>query len=187
MISWRPIGCASAARMEKMGGTAQRGFRVEIHSGSPTLWARCGEEILEVERSAFVNPDERLPREVLERDVSDPTTIVGLLTCGGTLTGFTYLELPSRVSPGRDHEDADVRHVSDTAIRRELQGTRLVGTLMSMVEVELAARGVRFLTRNAKIPSGYADKVARHYRDRIIERHDHESPWGPQRWFRIKL
>ena len=120
-------------------------------------------------------------------DVSDPTTIVGLLPCGGTLTGFTYLELPSRVSPGRDHEDADVRHVSDTAIRRELQGTRLVGTLMSMVEVELAARGVRFLTRNAKIPSGYADKVARHYRDRIIERHDHESPWGPQRWFRIKL
>lgn len=161
--------------------------RVEIYDGSPELWARVGDQIVEIERSAFDNPAERLSREVLAADISDPTTMLAVLRRGDAMIGFMYLELPSRLDLKRAHEDVDTRHISDAAIRPEHQGAGFVGLLMHAVEETLRARAIRYVTRNVKISNGYADIVERHYRGRIVEAHNHVTRWGHQRWFKITV
>lgn len=162
--------------------------RVELHPGSPELWNLHGKAILYLEELVWPSPEEgRLPSDILQRDLSDPSTIVGLLWNRDDLLGFTYLELPSRLSPERLHDDPDVRHVSDTAIRREHQCKGLVKYLMLEVDAYLVASGISFVTRNASIANGYADKLERAYKGRVVERRDHQSRWGAQRWMKILL
>lgn len=161
--------------------------RVEIHDGSPKLWAHVGDQIVEIEQSAFDNPAERLSRDVLATDISDPTTMLALLWRGDAIIGFMYLEVPSRLDPERAHDDVDTRHISDAAIRCEHQGAGLVGLLMLAIENKLRERAIRYVTRNVKISNRYADAVERHYRGRIVETHDHVTRWGHQRWFKITV
>jgi hypothetical protein len=58
---------------------------------------------------------------------------------------------------------------------------------MQKLEEELRAKGVKWLTREAAVKNGYADKIQKHYGDRIVETGERMSPWGLQCYFRIKL
>jgi hypothetical protein len=55
------------------------------------------------------------------------------------------------------------------------------------LEREARRRGHHFITRDAAIANGYADAIDRAYRGRILERRDHPSEYGPQRYFKIAL
>ena len=85
--------------------------------------------------------------------------------------------------------DGKSAYIMNTAIAPEHQGKGNVGLLMQKMEDDLKSKGVEYLIRDAAVENGYADKIERHYVERIIEDKTYEkmSPWGLQRHFEIKL
>jgi len=77
--------------------------------------------------------------------------------------------------------------VEDTLIAKRHRGKRRVALLARALEREANRRGYRYLTRDAAIANGYADAIDRAYAGRILERRDHPSPYGRQRYFKIAL
>ena len=101
--------------------------------------------------------------------------------------GFTLAGPVEWIDPQRLSDNATA-YVSDTIIAQAWRGQGLVGVLMDALEQELRNRGYRFMERDAAIAHGYADKVARHYKERIVLMDGpHDSEWGPQVFFRIRL
>ena len=83
----------------------------------------------------------------------------------------------------------ETAHIMNVAIVPEHQGKGNVGVLMQKMEEALKNRGVKYLTRDSAVENGYADKIQKHYADRIIKDKVYEqmSPWGIQRHFEIEL
>jgi ribosomal protein S18 acetylase RimI-like enzyme len=81
----------------------------------------------------------------------------------------------------------DTAYINYTAIDPEYQDQGHLGTLIGAVEDELRLIGYPYMERNCRIENGYADKVQKHYGDRIVSMHDHQSLLGPLRFFRIAL
>jgi GNAT superfamily N-acetyltransferase len=78
-------------------------------------------------------------------------------------------------------------YVEDTLVAKAFRGRRLVALLGDALEREARRRGYRELTRDARIANGYADAIERAYAGRIVERRDHPSEYGPQRYLRIAI
>jgi ribosomal protein S18 acetylase RimI-like enzyme len=96
----------------------------------------------------------------------------------GLLVGYTQAE-PARAR--------GTYYIANTAIARSYQGRGLVKLLMDQLYADVRAAGARFIERDAAIPNGYADKVVRHHADDILETFDHDSPYGPQRFIRMRV
>ena|SRR2546425_5021244 len=86
--------------------------------------------------------------------------------------------------------DDAVRHalfIEDTLIAKRYRGKGYVGLLGRALDREATRWGYRYLTRDAAIANGYADAIDRAYAGRVLERRDHPSEYGPQRYFKIAL
>ncbi|PIR82958.1 hypothetical protein COU19_03035 [Candidatus Kaiserbacteria bacterium CG10_big_fil_rev_8_21_14_0_10_56_12] len=59
--------------------------------------------------------------------------------------------------------------------------------MMKLLEDTARSRGYTFVTRDARVGNGYADKIAQNYRERIVESHEKTTAFGPQRYFKIRL
>ena len=105
--------------------------------------------------------------------------ILALRTAAGALAGF-LVAVPDAGVPG-------ALYVEDTLIDEPFRGHGLVRLLGEALESEAIARGFRYLTRDAAIGGGYADAIERAYAGRVLERRDHGSPYGPQRYLRLAL
>jgi ribosomal protein S18 acetylase RimI-like enzyme len=81
----------------------------------------------------------------------------------------------------------DGAYIMNTAISKEWQNRGKVAVLMRRLEEELKSRGVEYITRDSAVENGYADKIQKYYGDKIIETRDRESPWGLQRYFKIRI
>ena len=102
-----------------------------------------------------------------------------LRTASGRLAGF-MIAMP-------DDSVRDALFVEDTLIAKRYRGHGHVALLGRALEREARRRGYRVLTRDAAIANGYADAIERAYAGRILMRHDHPSPYGPQRYFKIAI
>lgn len=82
----------------------------------------------------------------------------------------------------------DTAYISRTAIEPKHRDSGGLGTLIEAVEAELREQGYAYIERDCRTPNGYADKVARHYGDRVVVSYEHAS-WtaAPLRFFRIRL
>lgn len=81
----------------------------------------------------------------------------------------------------------ETAYIAITAIDPAYQKKGHLKTLISSVEDELRTIGYTHIERNCRIENGYADKVEKHYGDRVDVRYDHGSRIGPLRFMRIRL
>lgn len=151
--------------------------KAELFNPSANVWGDVKEGVLELEEQCF--PGQGLPEKELEIIFSDPANIVVVLKKDTDLIGF------SCAIPDEDVEEATYIYATD--IHPDEQGMGHVVSIMNVLEEEARKRGYKFLTRNAAVPNGYADKIQKNYKGRILESHENNSEYGPQRYFKIRL
>lgn len=144
-------------------------------------WSTIKERIAELERECF-GADAFSPTE-LRLAFNGRGSLVVLLfevraADGTTLIGYTQAQ------PG---DDPETYYIANTVIAKSHQGRGLVKLLMDRLYADVRAAGARYIERDAAIANGYADKIVRcHYAD-VLETRDHESPYGPQRFIRMRV
>jgi GNAT superfamily N-acetyltransferase len=121
--------------------------------------------------------DQAFDEAYFRERLADPAAVVVVLrTAAGRVAGFQIAVA-----------DGDSLYVEDTLIAKPHRGKGYVAMLARALEREARRRGYRFVTRDAAIANGYADAIERAYGNRIVERYDHPSEYGPQRYFKIAL
>ena len=171
--------------------------KVEIYNSEELPWDTIKEDILGVELSAF-GEEEAFGEDMLERDFRDTDSVIVLMRDVklDRIVGFTYAKPVTKTYPEDFPErvpSKDTAYVYDTALEKEYQGKGLVGSLLAKLDEELVRRGFSFVERDsANYAEGgeketYADKIRRNYKDRIVYEESHDSEYGPQVFFRIRL
>lgn len=153
---------------------------VEFYNTAAENWDEIWPAISKLEDECF--PGKGLGEEYLKDIFTNEANIIVLLKQGSEIIGFTC-GIP-------DENVADAIYIETTEITPTEQGKGHVVAVMDLLENECRNRGYKFITRDAEISNGYADKIAKNYGDRILESHDHESEYsmgGMQRFFKIAL
>ena len=155
-------------------------YTAELYNPSTVPWAEIEEQVKAVLQSALPQIDKHY-LEGLEENFTDPENIVVLArTSNNNLIGLTICSPTSK--------DSKVANTDFTAVIPEEQGKHLVAKLMEVAEAELKRRGYLFMTTQARIQNGYANKVRKHYNERIVsESKMSGSAYGPRINFKIKL
>ncbi len=156
-------------------------IRVESSGFGSTLpWNTIKQRIVELEYECF-GKDAFSPSE-LRLAFNGRDSLVVLLwdgpSEGGTLIGYTQAQ------PADAHE---TYYIANTAIAKSYQGRGLVKLLMDKLYADVRTAGARFIERDAAIPNGYADKIVRFHAAEVLETFDHDSPYGPQRFIRMRV
>ncbi len=147
----------------------------EVVPPSPSNWDVFGEQIYLIEKSIF--GDKAFDKEMMRIDLTNPKTVFAVLKNRDSIIGFTYTT----------EESAEVANITDTVIIEEYQNKGLVSILMICLETELNRLGYKYVTREAMVENGYADKISKNYTSRIIETREFTGEYGKQRYFKIEL
>jgi ribosomal protein S18 acetylase RimI-like enzyme len=95
----------------------------------------------------------------------------------GVLVGYTQADRRARRT----------YYIANTAIAKSHQGRGLVRLLMQRLYADVRAAGAQFIERDAATTNGYADKIVRFHAADVLETFDHDSPYGPQRFIRMRV
>lgn len=151
-------------------------------------WDAIRADVLRIEGEQF--GEGAFDEEYLKEEFEDPDNVAVLLwdTAGKRIAGFTYAVPVGGVHQEREPESLETAYICDTALDAPYQRRGLIGELMGCLEEELRRRGYRYLERDAAVANGYAETISRAYWDRIVVKSDpHQSEWGLQVFFRIRL
>jgi ribosomal protein S18 acetylase RimI-like enzyme len=144
-------------------------------------WNTIKRRIREIELECF-GRQHAFSDDELRGMFNGPRTIAVLLWDGqvsrGLLVGYTQAE-PAAAR--------DTYYIANTAIAKSHQGRGLVKLLMEHLYADVRAAGARFIERDAAIANGYADKIVRAHATDILEWYDHDSPYGRQRFIRMRV
>lgn len=144
-------------------------------------WSAIKDRIAELERECF-GEDAFSPNE-LRLAFNARRSLVVLLfeeraADGGTLIGYTQAQ------PG---DDPETYYIANTVIAKSHQGRGLVKLLMDRLYADVRRVGARYIERDSAIANGYADKIVQVHAADVLETFDHESPYGPQRFIRMRV
>ncbi len=156
-------------------------IRVESWSReSNRSWSTIKDRIAELEHECF--GEDAFSANELRLAFNSRRSLVVLLwegpSDGGRLIGYTQAQ-PA--------DDPATYYIANTAIAKSHQGRGLVKLLMDQLYADVRAAGARFIERDAAIANGYADKIVRFHAADVLETFDHESPYGPQRFIRMRV
>lgn len=165
--------------------------KAELFDPQKQNWEEIKDSILEIEKAHF--GAKAFTERIFKPAFENPETTAVLLkdTQNNKIVGFSYAEPVKRAyRHGYDSPRSimpKTAYISDTAIDPEYTGHGLVGKIMEVMEKELIRLGYEYLERDAAIENGYAEKIMKVYKDRILIAKPHDSEYGPQIFFRIKL
>ncbi len=151
-------------------------IRAESFDRTARAWDRVGERIGEIEREVF--GDDAFSPDELRAAFTGPKSLAVLLRDGTVLVGYT------QAGPARA---PDTYYIANTAIAKSHQGRGLIRVLMERLYADVRAAGAHFIERDAAIANGYADKIVRFHAADIVRTRDHDSPYGRQRFIRMRL
>ncbi len=150
--------------------------RAESFDRTARSWDRVRERIGEIEREVF--GDDAFSPDELRAAFTGPKSLAVLLRDGTVLVGYT------QAGPARA---PDTYYIANTAIAKSHQGRGLIRVLMERLYADVRAAGAHFIERDAAIANGYADKIVRFHAADIVRTRDHDSPYGRQRFIRMRL
>lgn len=173
-------------------------YQVTVYDPKRIPWSKVGNDIEAIEIRHF--GEGAFSQEQLEEWFGDPRNTAVVLTArqSGKVIGFTFAQ-PSKDAYNLQPEfyiqqlgrrgRRDTAYISDTAIHPEHMGKGLVVPMIELLEQALREKGYRYIERDAAVANGYAAKIAKVYRrdKRILTSSEHDSFFGRQRFFRIKL
>ena len=156
-------------------------IRVESWSReSNRSWSTIKDRIAELEHECF--GEDAFSANELRLAFNSRQSLVVLLwegpSDGGRLIGYTQAQ-PA--------DDPATYYIANTAIAKSHQGRGLVKLLMDQLYADVRVAGARFIERDAAIANGYADKIVRFHAADVLETFDHDSPYGPQRFIRMRV
>ena len=156
-------------------------IRAESWSRESTRpWNTIKDRIVELEHECF-GEDAFSPSE-LRLSFNGRQSVVVLLwegrSDGGRLIGYTQAQPADYPA---------TYYIANTAIAKSHQGRGLVKLLMDRLYADVRAAGALFIERDAAIANGYADKILRVHAADVLEMFDHDSPYGPQRFIRMRV
>lgn len=158
-------------------------------------WSEISEDILGIESANF--GDQAFDEESLEDAMTFPGSTAVLLRSdrgSGRVVGYTYA-VPADLVYEANQEILDTGRVSrpntayivNTGIHPDFQKQHLLGPMMSLLESALMKRGFTHVERDSSVNHNFADNIARHYGEQVEESHLHDSEYGQQMYFRIRL
>jgi len=150
--------------------------RAESFDRTARAWDRVRERVGEIEREVF--GDDAFSPDELRAAFTGPKSLAVLLRDGTVLVGYT------QAGPARA---PDTYYIANTAIAKSHQGRGLIRVLMERLYADVRAAGAHFIERDAAIANGYADKIVRIHAADIVRTRDHDSPYGRQRFIRMRL
>jgi len=160
---------------ESQPNIEQSPAEVKVEKYEANSWIGIREQIMAIEDATFNNTG--YGEGMMENLFEDQNNLNYLLKdSDGKIIGYTQALI-----------DGDSAYIMNTAIKPEYQGKGNVGALMKDLELELRTRGVKWITRDSAVENGYADKIQKHYGERVVETRERMSPWGKQRHFKIEL
>lgn len=156
-------------------------IRVESWSRASALpWSAIKDRIAAIEHECF--GQDAFSQSELRLAFSGRRSLVVLLwdgpSDGGRLIGYTQAQ-PT--------DDPETYYIANTAIAKGHQGRGLVRLLMDRLYADVRTAGARYMERDAAIANGYADKIVRFHAADVLETLDHDSPYGPQRFIRMRV
>ncbi len=173
---------------------------VEVYNPQKLSWDEIGQKIVEIELSASGEKpglDEEILKEAFED--SSSVAIITKDTRDGKIVGFTIAQ-PTAVIYPEDFPDRqpseDTAYITDSAFEKSYQGHGLIVPMIEELERQLIAKGFSFMERDSAddkkdkdstTEETYADKIRKNYKDRILKEESHDSEYGPQVFFRIRL
>lgn len=175
-------------------------YPTEIYDPQTTPWESIRDDILRIEQSHF--GENAFREETFQKSFANSDCIVVLLRDPRThhVIWFTYTSPADTAYDNTFHPerlpeiaqlDGKSAYVEDTAIDRDYMGKHLVGWMMQTLESELAKKGYKYIERGAATANNYAANILKTYQasGRIVyaEPEPHESKYGPQQFFRMKL
>lgn len=170
------------------------GIEPNLYDPEKTPWSMIRADILGIEKANF--GDEAFEEELLESQLTFPASVVVLSQTGPErrVVGYTYT-LPVQIvydeGPAEGQPERIIRpntaYIVNTAIHPDFQKRHLLGPMMSLLEKELIRRGYTHIERDSAVANDFAANIAKHYGDRVEEREAHDSEFGPQVYFRIRL
>lgn len=162
-------------------------FVTEVFNNDLASWQKIKSDIIALEQDAFGSVS--FSEEDLKNDFLDQKNTIVLLKKEDSqeVIGFTYAKPCDPETADGPAKPGETAWMWDTIIKKEYRGMGLLGTMMKCLEDELRARGFKYIERNSLKANGFAESIARHYKDRIIKSFSLDSKWGPQMFFRIRL
>jgi GNAT superfamily N-acetyltransferase len=171
---------------------------VEIYDPEKISWEEIGADIMRIEQSAS-GDEEGLDEETLQELFENKESIIILMrdpTEQDKIVGFTAAEpTMTAYADRKEYSDREQKentaYISDSAFERDYQGHGLIAPLMETLEKRLVKGGYLFMERDAadvgEPGKTYSDKIRKNYEGRITEEKPHDSEYGKQVFFRIKL
>jgi ribosomal protein S18 acetylase RimI-like enzyme len=155
----------------------QNNFRIEIFDPTKHSWETIKEQIIFIEHQAF--GDKSFSNEVLSNDFRNKNNVVVLLKDLDYIVAFVYAESANK---------EETALICDIVIEEKARHKHLVRILMKGLEEELRNRKYKYMEMDAAVANNYAVNISKHYKNRIIEQGEpHDSIWGQQVFFRIRL
>lgn len=167
-----------------------------IYDPRQTPWKKIREDILRIEQTQFGR--NAFDEQTFIDQFADPETVVVLIRDRETnhAVGFTYADPAEKAYGISFHPERKLRtpeelnqtaYIEDTAIDPDYTGHHLVGPLIDALKKELWKRNFRYIERDAAVANNYAANIAKNEKENILYQEPHDSQWGPQIFFRIKL
>jgi hypothetical protein len=165
-------------------------LRCRTESVEPSLesWEELKDDIMKFERAHFGIEDD----DIIDA-FKNPSALIVITrdTVTNKVVGFTYAEPVETVYRKEFHPEREklpnTAYIQNTAIDQGYIGHRLVGPMIQRLERELIDKGFEYVERDAVVAQNYAANIQKNYRERIVLAQPHESRWGAQVFFRIKL
>lgn len=168
---------------------------VTVYDPVQRPWDSIADEIVELDRMHF--GDQAFDAELFKQSFLNPENTAVIITDETTnkIVGFTFASPADVVyetyNENPDYfdrkKDGQAAYIGDTVIHPQYMKHHLVGEMMRLLESKLKEKGFKYLERDSSVNNNYADNIRKNYSGKIEEEQLHDSEFGPQVFFRIRL